>query len=125
MYVVFGTFSVSLRQIMAAGKASKAKKHNVNPLTDSFDGDRWLVRAKLTGNFHEGAWSFLARVGVIYFEEKQHGYPDSLSIFIPSQTVALGRITFGPKVGYRWTDPDGTTVAPYAAIKGIWDFEKP
>ena len=38
--------------------------------------------------------------------------------------MTLGRVTFGPKLAYQWTNADGTTIAPYAAVKGIWDFEE-
>jgi outer membrane autotransporter protein len=110
------------------GRAAWGQSDNdVSPLgtyTDSFDGDRWLLRGKFTGDFAQGPWSFLPHVGVIYFEETQESYTDTLGNFIPSQTVSLGRVTFGPKVGYRRTNPDGTTIAPYAAVKGIWDFEE-
>jgi outer membrane autotransporter protein len=101
--------------------------NDISPLgtyTDSFDTDRWLLRGKLTGDFKEGAWSFAPHVAVIYFEEEQDAYTDSLGNLISSQTVSLGRLTFGPKVSYRWKNANGTTVAPYVALKGIWDFEE-
>jgi outer membrane autotransporter protein len=61
---------------------------------------------------------------VIYFEEEQKGYTDSLDIYIPSQTVALGRLMFGPEVSRRWITSNGSVIAPYVGIQGIWDFER-
>ncbi len=101
--------------------------NNVDPLglyTDSFDAERWLVRARLTGDFQYNNWQFAPHVGVIYFEEEQESYTDSLGIFIPGQSVSLGRLTFGPKLSYRSMQANGTAITPHVAIKGIWDFDE-
>jgi outer membrane autotransporter protein len=92
---------------------------------DSFDTDRWLVRGNLTGNWHFGDWRFTPSVAVARIEEDQQAYVDSLGISIPGQTVALGRVTFGPEIGYRFFTNDGTAVEPHVALQGLWDFEKP
>ena len=111
------------------GRAAWGRSNNnvsaFGTYTDGFDGERWLIKGQLTGNFGYGEWSFAPHVGVIYFEETQEAYNDTLGVDIPQQTVNLGRITFGPKVAYTWTDPsDGSTFAPYVRVKGIWDFEQ-
>ncbi len=61
---------------------------------------------------------------MIYFEEDQKSYTDSLAVFIPGQTVSLGRVTFGPKVSTSIQRADGTVISPHLSIKGIWDFDK-
>jgi len=38
--------------------------------------------------------------------------------------VSLGRMTFGPKASYNFKIEDGTMIAPYIGVKGIWGFEK-
>lgn len=101
--------------------------NEVNPFgtyTDSFDTDRWLVKGQFTGDFSRGNWHFAPHVGILYFEEKQKAYTDSLSISIPGQTVSLGRMTFGPKVRYNFKAQDGTLISPHLGLKGIWDFQK-
>lgn len=101
--------------------------NSVSPIgtySDDFEGDRWLVRARLTGDFSYGAWIIAPQASVVYFSEQQQGYTDSNGDYIPGQTVALGQVEVGPKVGYQWVERDGTVVAPYAAVKGIWDFKE-
>jgi outer membrane autotransporter protein len=102
--------------------------NTVNPLgffVDNFDTDRWLVRANLTGNWNYGNWRFTPSVSVAHIEEEQHAYIDALGISIPGQSVALGRVTFGPEVGYRFFAADGSAIEPMASLQGLWDFEKP
>jgi trimeric autotransporter adhesin len=99
--------------------------NEVDPLglyKDSFDGERWLAKGQLTGDFRYGSLHFAPHVGVIYFEETQKAYTDSLGVDIPEQTVSLGRMTFGPKIEARSVMANGTIVAPYVSVKGIWDF---
>ncbi|MGI9405193.1 MAG: tandem-95 repeat protein, partial [Hyphomicrobiaceae bacterium] len=91
--------------------------------SDDFDGERWLVKAQFTGDFNFGDIHVAPHVAVIYFEEEQDAYVDSLDITIPGQTVSLGRLTFGPKISSVVAFSDGTRVSPYVAIKGVWDFE--
>ena len=101
--------------------------NKVKPLgtfTDKFDGERWLARAQLTGDFNLGAWRFAPSAAVIYFEEKQKSYTDSLGVFIPDTTVSLGRVTFGPEVSRSLTYEDGFRTRVHLGIKGIWDFDK-
>ncbi len=101
--------------------------NEVSPLqtyTDDFEGERWLVRSRLTGDFKFGALHVAPHVGVIYFEEEQKAYTDSNGNLIGAQTVELGRLTFGPKVSTSFTRPDGTTIAPFIAVQGIWDFKR-
>ena len=100
--------------------------NDINPVglfTDSFETERWLARGQLTGDFRAGNWLFSPHVGVIYFEENQQAYMDSLGILVPEQTVSLGRMTFGPKISYR-VENDGTVVEPFVGLEGIWDFDE-
>ena len=61
---------------------------------------------------------------MIFFVEDQKSYTDSLSIFIPSQTISLGRATFGPKISTSFQRANGAVISPHLGIKGIWDFDK-
>ena len=95
-----------------------------NTYTDDFEGRRWLVRSRLTGDFKFGAIHVAPHVGVVYFEEEQKAYTDSNGVRIGSQTVELGRLTFGPKISTSFKRRDGTTIAPFVALQGIWDFKR-
>ncbi len=101
--------------------------NEINPMgdyVDNFDTERWLVRGRLTGDFQQGAWRFSPHVGIIYFEEEQEAYVDSLGSPIPSQSITLGRVTFGPKVIYTEKLADGTIISPQFSVEGIWDFDE-
>jgi outer membrane autotransporter protein len=101
--------------------------NEVNPLglyTDDFDTDRWLAKARLTGDYARGNWRFSPHVGVIYFEEDQDAYTDSLGIFIPGQIISLGRVTFGPKISHSRTKEDGSRIGAHLGLRGIWDFDE-
>jgi outer membrane autotransporter protein len=92
---------------------------------DSFHTKRWLVRGNLTGNWNFGNWRLTPSASVARIEEDQEAYIDSLGISIPGQDLALGRVTFGPEIGYRYFASDGSIIEPHMALQGLWDFEKP
>lgn len=110
------------------GRAAWGQSNNkVDPLglyEDDFETERWLARARLTGDYRFGNFMLQPHVGVIYFHETQKAYTDSLNLAIPSQTISLGRLTFGPKFGYMIQGSDGTVIIPKVGITGIWDFDK-
>jgi outer membrane autotransporter protein len=83
------------------------------------------VRGNLTGNWNFGDWRFTPSVSVARIEEDQQAYIDSLGISIPGQNVALGRVTFGPEIAYRYFASDGSAIEPMVSLQGLWDFEKP
>jgi hypothetical protein len=62
---------------------------------------------------------------VARIEEDSDAYTDSLGALIPGQNMALGRVTFGPEIGYRYFASDGSIIEPHMALQGLWDFEKP
>jgi len=95
-----------------------------NSYKDKFDTDRWLIRGQLTGDFNLANLHLAPSVGVIYFEDQQKAYTDSNGVFIPGQTISLGRVTFGPKISTNFTTTHGGLISPHISIKGIWDFDK-
>ena len=44
---------------------------------------------------------------------------------MPGQDVSLGRLQFGPEFGYRFAHTADTFIEPFAAIRGVWDFDNP
>jgi len=109
------------------GRVSYGKSDNTvspsNTYTDSYDATRWLAAAKLTGDFKFGDIKFDPRASLIYFKETQESFVDSLSNTIPSQTVKLGRLMFGPKISTTLEQEDGSAIMPYLRVEGIWDFK--
>ena len=92
--------------------------------TDKFSTDRWLTRADLTGNWEWDAWRFTPSIGVTYFEEKRDAYIDTNGISIKGATATLGRMTFGPEIGHRFTLDSGIVLEPFVSLQGVWDFDK-
>jgi len=102
-------------------------RDHVNPFglfEDSFSTSRSLVSGRLIGNWYYGAVRFSPSAQFIYFRETQHDYIDAINVFIPQQTVALGRFALGPEVGYRFKLYDGGMFEPFVGLKGIWDFDR-
>ena len=101
--------------------------NSVSPIgtyTDSFDTDRWLTTARLTGNWTSGNWRLTPSAAFKYAEEEQGAYTDANGIRITGQTASLGRIEFGPEFGYRWDLADGTLIEPQLALYGVWNFDE-
>ena len=101
--------------------------NHIDPLgayTDSYETSRALAAAKLTGKWAFGALSFQPSAEVIYFTERQEAYTNAIGIAIDNQSVTLGRLTFGPEVGYRLAVGEGRVIEPFVGLKGVWDFAK-
>jgi len=92
---------------------------------DSFATNRWLARANLTGNWRFGDFRVTPSAALTYVQEKQLSYVDTLSVLIPSQTVALGRFDAGPEFAYRFFGSNGAVYEPHIGVKGVWDFRRP
>jgi outer membrane autotransporter protein len=94
----------------------------VGARTGSFETDRWLASASLTGNYQWGGLRVSPQVGVAYGNEVSDSYLTSLGQKVDGVDVAIGRLTFGPEFGYRSTLENGLSIEPHLSVKGIWDF---
>ncbi len=123
-YVVARLGSNLILDARAAWGRSDNEVSPYNTYADEFKGRRKLLRGRLTGDFQFGRLHVAPHVGMVYYEEEQKAYTDSLGNTISSQKVELGRFTFGPKLSMTFTRPDGATVTPHVAVHGIWDFKR-
>lgn len=101
--------------------------NSVNPFgfySDSFSTNRWLLHAKLSGNWRFGDFRVTPSVAFDYGQEYQFSYTDTLNVLIPSQTVALGRFSFGPEIARRFIGNDGIIYEPMVSVTGQWDFRR-
>ena len=99
--------------------------NNVSPLgtyTDEFETERWLASFKLKGDYMLDMVTFRPSVSVSYFEEEQESYTDSLSNIIPSQTISLGEVRFGPEFIRDIALSEGSLFRPSIGISGVWNF---
>lgn len=92
--------------------------------TDNYSTNRLLASAKLTGAYTFDAWRIRPSAELMYFAERQNAYTNALGIGIDSQTVSVGRLNFGPEIGYRMAMPDKTVLEPFVSLTGVWDFAR-
>ena len=117
--------------IYFSGRAAWGQSENDISLTDdaagfrkgSFDTDRWLATAELTGNWHHGPWRFTPSAQIAYGNEDQEAFRNSLGQRIGSNDATVGRLTWGPEIAYRHVMHDGTIVEPLVSLEGIWNFD--
>lgn len=95
----------------------------VGARTGSFDTDRWLASASLTGNEYFGPWRLSPQLQVAYGNEESDTYTTSLGQSVSSTEATIGRLTGTMEVGYRVQQVDGTIIEPHIAISGIWNFD--
>lgn len=95
----------------------------LGPRTGSFETDRWLASATLTGNEYSGAWRFSPQISIAYGEEDYGSYSTSLQQTIPGGGASIGRVTGTMEVGYRFNGYGGSVIEPHVAISGIWNFD--
>lgn len=91
--------------------------------TGSFDTDRWIASASLTGNEYVDAWRFSPQLKVAYGNEQSDAYVTSLGQIVSGTDATIGRLTGTMEVGYRLERADGTLIEPHVAISGIWNFD--
>ncbi|MEH6740603.1 MAG: autotransporter outer membrane beta-barrel domain-containing protein [Sulfitobacter sp.] len=99
--------------------------NSVSPLgtySDEFETERWLASFKLKGDYMLDMVTFRPFVSVSYFEEEQESYTDSLTNIIPSQTISLGEVRFGPEFIRDIALADGSLLRPSIGVSGVWNF---
>jgi len=96
-----------------------AKRSN-NTISGSFDATRWFLNGSLDGSYAAGKIRLMPTVGIMYMEEKQDGYRDSSGGLNESNTIKIGRLSAGGKLGYAFG-----TFMPYVKLIGEYDFEHP
>jgi len=97
----------------------------LNGATGDFDTSRWLVKGTLSGNWVYEAWRFTPSAELAYMEESQDAFTNSAGTDVRGQDVSLGRLQFGPEIGYRIVQSEDAIIEPFVAIKGVWDFDNP
>jgi outer membrane autotransporter protein len=91
----------------------------------AFNTSRWLVKGTLAGNWLHDAWRITPSAVLAYAKESADAFTNSAGTFVPGQDVSLGRLQFGTEVGYRFARTADMFLEPFAAIRGVWDFDNP
>jgi len=91
-----------------------------------FDTERWLLRARLTGNWQMENLRITPSADVAYMKEHIDNFEvtdaDDNVAGISDATLSLGRLTLGPEIAYRIESGEGSVVEPFGALKLMWDF---
>jgi outer membrane autotransporter protein len=90
----------------------------------SFDTDRWLASANLTGNYYYNAWRFSPQIGIDYGNETFDTYRNSLSQIVRGSDASIGRLRGGGEIGYRMITSNGIIVEPTVSLEGLWNFDQ-
>lgn len=109
----------------AWGRSSNSLTHTNTETSGDFDTTRWLVKGTLSGNWVFDYWRITPSAELAYAEESQNAFINSAGTLIAGQDVSLGRLQFGPEIGYRFAHSADTFIEPFAGIKGVWDFADP
>ncbi|MEZ5898867.1 MAG: autotransporter outer membrane beta-barrel domain-containing protein [Hyphomicrobiaceae bacterium] len=88
----------------------------------SFDTDRWLTTATLTGNEYIGNFRFSPQLGLAYGREWYGDYYNSIGQVVEGRDISIARINATLEVGYRFDLVDGTMIEPHVSISGIANF---
>jgi hypothetical protein len=103
--------------------------NTVTPLgtyTDSFDTSRSLYSASLIGRFKiDERTQVQPEVSLRYLRDEQESYVDSFDIYIPSQTVDQGELSFRPRLQRAWELSDGWTMLSFGTVEGVYTFGAP
>ncbi|MCP3654892.1 MAG: autotransporter outer membrane beta-barrel domain-containing protein, partial [Herbaspirillum sp.] len=89
----------------------------------SFETDRWLATATLTGVYTYDAWRLSPELGLAYGYEAYGTYTNSLYQEVTGGSVNIGRLTGGAELAYSIQMHNGTTIEPMVGIEGIWNFD--
>lgn len=93
----------------------------------SFDTERWLMQAMLSGKYQSGSFGITPEMSVVYMNEKQNAYSvtDGINtVAVDGQDVALGRFAAGMKLSYM-AQFDNFAMEPYIGGRVLWDFVNP
>jgi outer membrane autotransporter protein len=116
------------QQLFLDGRLAWGTSHNsdspTNTFSDDFSTSRWLGHLQITANWQLDAYRVTPSLALDYGEEHQHAFTDTAGARIPAQTVALGRLSFGPEIARRFVTAGGMVYEPMVSLTGQWNFER-
>ena len=105
-----------------AAWGQSTNKSNIEGDIARFQTTRSLLQARLTGNWRMDRWNFTPSVDVTYFREVAPVTFIAPGVSVAEQSVALGKVTFGPQASYVFKNRDGDVFEPLVGLKGMWNF---
>ena len=122
----YATVRLADRLFLDARAAYGETRNRISPFgtyTDVFDTDRLLLAGTLTGEF-EPAPGLVIRpeAAIIWIDEEQKAYIDSLGSPIAAQGLDAGQLSFAPRIMYSAKVDDQFTLRPFVEARGIYSF---
>jgi hypothetical protein len=93
----------------------------------NFDTDRWLIDAKLAGDYQADTVLLTPEMSLLYMSETQKDYHvgnGARVVAVDGQRVALGRLAAGLKITYLGKIDD-MTFEPFVGGRVLWNFKDP
>ena len=90
--------------------------------TDTFDTTRWMVSGRLSGSMTVQDFTVRPALSVVYWEETQEAYIDSLANTIAESTQTLGEVRFGPSFSKNFDLGNGAFIEPSFGVSGVFNF---
>ena len=90
--------------------------------TGSFDTERWLASATMTGNQYWGNFRLSPQFSLAYGSEWYDQYNNSIGQIVEGRSISIGRVNATIEAGYRFDLVDGTMIEPHISISGIANF---
>ena len=125
---VYGGFSITPRLILDALAMWKAFDNDIDGFggsSASYDSDRWVLAANLTGYYDFGAWRVSPQAGVIWSREDQDGYTlEPIGIPVSDDEKSHLVLKAGSQLEYTYFGADGRSFSPFASAFVEWnDFD--
>ncbi len=122
----YATIRLTGNLFLDARAALGESRNDISPFgtySDSFDTNRGLLSATLTGEFSPAEGLIIRpEASVHYLAETQKSYTDSLGTFIPSQSFEYGQVTAAPRIMYHARLSDDWSLRPFVEARGIFSF---
>ena len=113
--------------VVASAYAGAATvRYDANPVarvSAAYSGTRLFTGGSLTGRWRDGPWRFQPELSILYGSEALSAYVDSSGTSVPAIVVQAGRVSVGPEIGYRWSNPeDGWQIEPFLRARLNVDY---
>lgn len=92
---------------------------NSGATTGAYDANRYFGSASVIGSYGFENWRFQPSAGLSYSREDWGSYTLSNNTVAEADSIALGQLTGGLKIGYAFD-----YVVPYAKLSTTWDFKR-
>ena len=96
----------------------------ISGATGDFDSETITLEASLDKRITRGRTWIEPQLSFLYHKSDNDDFTDSAGNFVLGETIVLGRVSFGPRIGTTLGGGTRAEIKPFAKVNGIWDFER-